>query len=41
MALNEYRELRNSSISQRELGVRAEEVCDILKGRVLQVLEET
>jgi hypothetical protein len=41
MALNEYRELRNAFISQRELGIRAEEVCSILRNKVINILEET
>lgn len=38
MALNEYRELRVITLSNREQGVRAEEICDILRLKVLGVL---
>lgn len=41
MALIEYASLRNSSLSWREIGIRAEEICDILKGRVMAQLEKS
>ena len=41
MALIEYASLRNSSITWRELGIRAEEICEILKGRVMAQLEKS
>jgi hypothetical protein len=39
MALNEYRELREASLTNREMGVRAEEICDFLRLKVMAALE--
>jgi BRCT domain type II-containing protein len=39
MALNEYRELRETSLTNREMGVRAEEICDFLRLKVMAALE--
>jgi hypothetical protein len=39
MALNEYRELRETSLTNREMGVRAEEICEYLRLKVMAALE--